>query len=92
MLQMANSYYPRWKSGDVYEIPQKVYHLSTNAGMTPNYHLVYQDIYLIKGEINGKLYSKGYNPTTGIYASSYILQVTGKMNFKICLTPLERLK
>tara|TARA_Y100000114_G_scaffold139474_1_gene143501 strand:- start:5232 stop:6035 length:804 start_codon:yes stop_codon:yes gene_type:complete len=34
MLQMANSYYPRWKSGDVYEIPQKVYHLSTNAGMT----------------------------------------------------------
>lgn len=34
MLQMANSFFPKWSSGDVYEIPQKVYHLSTNAGMT----------------------------------------------------------
>ena len=34
MLQMANSFYPRWKSGDVYEIPMKVYHLSTNAGVS----------------------------------------------------------
>ena len=34
MLQMANSFYPRWKSGDLYEIPMMTYHLSTNAGMS----------------------------------------------------------
>jgi len=34
MIQMANSFYPRWKAGDLYEIPMKVYHLSTNAGMS----------------------------------------------------------
>ena len=34
MLQMANTFYPKWKSGDMYEIPMMVYHLSTNAGMS----------------------------------------------------------
>ena len=34
MLQMANTFYPRWKSGDVYELPEHVYHCSTNAGMS----------------------------------------------------------
>ena len=34
MLQMANTFYPKWKSGDVYELPEHVYHLSTNAGMS----------------------------------------------------------
>ena len=33
MLQMENSFFPRWKSGEVYEIPKNVYHLSTNAGL-----------------------------------------------------------
>ena len=34
MLQMANTFWPKWKSGDVWEIPMEVYHLSTNAGMS----------------------------------------------------------
>ena len=33
MLQMENSFFPRWKSGEVYEIPKNVYHLSANAGL-----------------------------------------------------------
>lgn len=33
VLQIANSYFPRWKSGEVYNIPKGVYHLSANIGM-----------------------------------------------------------
>lgn len=33
MLQMENSFFPRWKSGEVYDIPANVYHLSANAGI-----------------------------------------------------------
>ena len=33
MLQMANTFYPKWRSGDLYEIPMMVYHLSSNAGL-----------------------------------------------------------
>ena len=33
VLQMANSFFPKWKSGDVYEIPKGVYHLSANIGI-----------------------------------------------------------
>jgi hypothetical protein len=32
-LQIANSYFPKWKSGEVYEIPKGVYHLSANIGI-----------------------------------------------------------
>ena len=34
MLQMDNTFYPKWKSGDLYEIPMLIHHLSTNAGMS----------------------------------------------------------
>jgi hypothetical protein len=34
MLQMDNSFFPRWKSGEVYDIPAGVYHLSANNGLT----------------------------------------------------------
>ena len=33
VLQIANSYFPRWKSGEVYDIPKGVYHLSANIGI-----------------------------------------------------------
>jgi hypothetical protein len=33
VLQMENSFFPRWKSGEVYDIPSNVYHLSANAGV-----------------------------------------------------------
>ena len=33
VLQVANSYFPKWKSGEVYDIPKGVYHLSANIGI-----------------------------------------------------------
>jgi hypothetical protein len=33
VLQMENSFFPQWKSGEVYDIPSNVYHLSANAGV-----------------------------------------------------------
>ena len=33
ILQIANSYFPKWKSGEVYDIPKGVYHLSANIGI-----------------------------------------------------------
>jgi hypothetical protein len=33
VLQIANSYFPKWKSGEVYDIPKGVYHLSANIGI-----------------------------------------------------------
>ena len=34
VIQMANSFFPKWKSGEVYDIPRNVYHLSANVGIT----------------------------------------------------------
>lgn len=33
VLQMENSEFPRWESGDVYDIPPCIYHYSCNAGI-----------------------------------------------------------
>ena len=33
ILQIANSYFPKWKSGEVYDMPTGVYHLSANIGI-----------------------------------------------------------
>ncbi len=33
MLQFANSWFPNWESGDVYDLPIPIYHLSANAGI-----------------------------------------------------------
>lgn len=32
-LQYANSWFPRWKSGEVYDLPMGIYHISANIGI-----------------------------------------------------------
>jgi hypothetical protein len=33
VVQMENTFFPRWQSGDVFDIPVSTYHLSCNAGV-----------------------------------------------------------
>lgn len=39
MLQVHDKIITHWKSGDAYEIPEGIYHLSVNFGITPKYTL-----------------------------------------------------
>ena len=52
MLQIANSYFPKWKSGEVYDIPKVVYHLSANVGIKLK----------ITASITGAVTQQNYNP------------------------------
>jgi hypothetical protein len=41
MMQMGTSFFPQWKSGDIFRIPHKVYHVTTNAGLSLKLTLVF---------------------------------------------------
>ena len=34
IIQLENSYFPKWKSGDVFNVPPCIHHLSANVGIT----------------------------------------------------------